>query len=133
MRKKDKRKIFKTTDGYFTDRADIKKPRRVAAIDQRRDDGALAVDKLVLKPKDHSSLTEDSLVGNNVLIAVKVKTPDGKEEYKPIFKGELEETGDKLKIKEYVEVKRKISNDTPQHRKTYKAKMKKWHKHFKDK
>ena len=148
MRKKDKRKIFKTTDGYFTDRADIKKPRRVAAIDQRRDDGALAVtkiyskkdksgkryiDKLVLKPKDHSSLTEDSLVGNNVLIAVKVKTPDGQEEYKPIFKGELEETGDKLKIKEYVEVKRKISNDTPQHRKTYKAKMKKWHKHFKDK
>ena len=72
-------------------------------------------------------------IGNNVLIAVKVKTPDGKEEYKPIFKGELEETGDKLKIKEYVEVKRKISNDTPQHRKTYKAKMKKWHKHFKDK
>ena len=69
MRKKKKtdvKKIYKTTDGIFTGRADIDKPRRVAAIEQRKDDGALAVVKirsrkgkggksyitgLVLKPK----------------------------------------------------------------------------------
>ena len=51
-RKKHKsavRKIYKTTDGYLSGRADIKKPRRVAVIHQRKDDGALAVVKIFSK------------------------------------------------------------------------------------
>ena len=77
------RKIYKTTDGYLSGRADIKKPRRVAVIDQRKDDGALAVVKIysqkdkqgkaflkrpVLKPKKHPSLSEPSIVGKKVIV-----------------------------------------------------------------
>jgi len=45
----DKRKIYKTTDGYFTGDEKIKKPRRVAVVEQSKDDGALAVCKIYSK------------------------------------------------------------------------------------
>ena len=45
--KSDVRKIYKTTDSFFTGRSDIDKTRRVAAVEQRKDDGALAVVKII--------------------------------------------------------------------------------------
>ena len=43
--KKDIRKIYKTTDGYFTSNEKIRKPRPIAVIHQR-DDKAVAIVKL---------------------------------------------------------------------------------------
>ena len=135
-RKKSVRKIYKTTDGLFNSRPEIKKPRRVAAIDQRRDDGALAVvkifskkdksgkyiiDKLVLTPNKHSSLTEDSVVGNQVIFGIK----DG-DTYRAILSSDMTDTGDRLTHKEQRKVKKGVANDTPQHRKTYRKKRKRW-------
>lgn len=132
----DVKKIYKTTDGLFMGRTDITKPRRVAAIEQRKDDGALAVvkiyskkgrdgklyiDKLVLKPEDHGSLTEDSIVGSKLLVGIKTKTESG-EEYKPLFERDFTETGDRLTKKEHKAIKKGIRN---------KWTAKKWKKHFK--
>lgn len=139
-KKGDVRKIYKTTDGYFTKNPNIKKKRRIAVIDQRRKDGALAVAKIyskkgksgkayvndvVLKPEKHSSLTEDSVVGSQVIIGTKGK---GKKNYQTIQSRDLEPTGDKLTKKEHRAVKKAVHNDTRAHRKTYKKKMRKWHK-----
>ena len=136
-KRSDVTKIYKTTDGLFTGRADITKPRRVAAIDQRKDDGALAVvkiyskkgrdgklyiDKLVLKPEDHESLTEDSIVGSKLLVGIKIKTESG-EEYKPLFERDFAETGDRLTKAEHKAIKKGIRN---------KGTAKKWKKHFKE-
>lgn len=133
----DVKKIYKTTDGMFTGRPDIDKSRRVATVAQRKDDGALAVvkiyskkdrngkayiDKLVLKPEEHTSLTEDSIVGSKVLVGVKVKTKNG-EEFKPIFERDLSDTGDRLTRKEHKAVKKGVRN---------KGTVKKWRKHFKE-
>lgn len=134
--KSDVRKIYKTTDGFFTGRSDIDKTRRVAAVEQRKDDGALAVvkvyskkgkdgkayiDKLVLLPDEHSSLTEESIVGTKLYVGVKEKTKAG-ERFKPIFRGDLTETDDALTKKEHKAVKRGIRN---------KKTVKRWKKHFK--
>ena len=136
-KRSDVKKIYKTTDGLFTGRADITKPRRVAAIDQRKDDGALAVvkiyskkgrdgklyiDKLVLKPEDHGSLTEDSIVGSKLLVGIKITTESG-EEYKPLFERDFAETGDRLTKAEHKAIKKGIRN---------KGTAKKWKKHFKE-
>ena len=148
MRKKKKsdvKKIYKTTDGIFTGRADIDKPRRVAAIEQRKDDGALAVVKirsrqgkggksyitgLVLKPENHISLTEDSIVERRVYIGIKVETEEGVA-FKPIFRGDLSETGDQLTSKELRKVRKGVGGAAKQHKKTHKRKMRLWHRHFK--
>ena len=138
-RKGDVRKIYKTTDGYFTQNPKIKKKRRVAVIDQRKKDGALAVtkiyskegksgkayiDKPVLKPEKHSSLTQDSIVGRQVIIGTKNK----EKEFQTIQARDLEPTDDKLTKKEHRSIKKAVHNDTKEHRKTYKEKMRKWHK-----
>lgn len=143
-KKSDVRKIYKTTDGYFTDNAASKKPRRVAVVDQRKDDGALAVvkiyskkdkkgkayiDKLVLRPKKHSSLAEDSIVGSQIHVGRKSK--DG--QYKAIFAREMKPTKDKLTKKEHRTVKKKGGGKTKQNKKTTKRKIKLWKKHFKGK
>ncbi len=135
------RKIYKTTDGYLSGRADIKKPRRVAVIDQRKDDGALAVVKIyskkdkqgkaflkrpVLKPKKHPSLSEPSIVGKKVHIGSK----DGAT-YKAIYKGDLRETGDKLTIWERLLILFGVRGKTKGQKKAHKTKMKKWRNHFK--
>ncbi len=140
-RKRDVKKIYKTTDGLFSGRDDIKKPRPVAVVDQRRDDGALALVKLhkqkgkksgiyvegvVLKPSKHKALTEDSIVENSVRLGKKMK--DG---HAPIFERDLKPTKDKLTRKEYSKVKKGIRGNTAAQKTKYKAKMKKWHRHFK--
>ena len=80
------------------------------------------IDKLVLKPEEHTSLTEESIVGSKVLVGVKVKTKNG-EEFKPLFRGDLVDTGDRLTTKEHKAVKKGVRN---------KGTVKKWRKHFKE-
>lgn len=43
------KQIYKTTDGYLSNKPAIKKPRNVAAIEQRKKDGAVAVVKISSK------------------------------------------------------------------------------------
>lgn len=134
-------KILETIDGYFNDRPDIDKSRRIAVIEQRKDDGAIAVVKiysqkgksgkayianLVLTPEEHKSLTENSIVGSQVIIGVKQKNGS----FKPIFTRELTETEDELSSDELKAVKKGVHNDTPKHKRTYKDKMKRWRRHF---
>ena len=107
-RKSDVRKIYETTDGYFTQNPNITKRRRVAVLKQRKDDGSLAVtkiysqdekkvggqyiEKLVLSPKKHKSLNRNSIVGSKAIVGTKDKEGN----YKAIYKGNLKATGDKL-------------------------------------
>ncbi|MBQ2714855.1 MAG: hypothetical protein IJF76_04410 [Clostridia bacterium] len=141
-KKSDVGKIYKTTDGFFNDKPHIKKPRRVVAVQQRKDDGALAVSKiyskeekkgtayiegLILYPEDHPSLDKESIVGSSVIFGVKKK--DGT--FKAIYKSDIIESNDKLTQKEIKTVQRKVQRDTKQHRKTYKSTVKKWKNHFK--
>lgn len=143
-KKKVVKKIYKTTDGIFNGRDDIRKPRPVAVVDQR-DDGALAVvkihskkgkdgkmyiDKLVLTPCKHSSLTEDSIVENRVYIGF-TKNGDQKVHI-PIYSRDLEDLNDELTQTEYKKVMKGIKGDTKDKKQKYKKKMKKWHKHFKE-
>lgn len=134
-------KILKTIDGYFNDRPDIDKSRRIAVIEKRKDDGAIAVVKiysqkgksgkayianLVLTPEEHKSLTENSIVGSQVIIGVKQKNGS----FKPIFTRELTETEDELSSDELKAVKKGVHNDTPKHKRTYKNRMSRWRRHF---
>lgn len=136
------KKIFRTTDGYFNERFDITKPRNVAVIDQRKDDGAVAVVKvfskkdrsgrayisdLELTPEEHKALTEKSIIGSQVIIGVKQRNGT----FKAILTRELQATEDELTDEELKQVKKNVHNDTPEHRKTYKRKMKRWKNHFK--
>ena len=140
-KKSEEGKILKTIDGYFNDRPDIDKTRRVVVIEQRKDDGAVAVVKiysqkdrkgkafianLILTPEEHKALTENSIVGSQVIIGVKQKNGA----FKPIFTRELTETGDELTEEELKTVKKGVHNDTPKHRQTYRTKMKRWRRHF---
>lgn len=139
---KDVGKIFITTDGYFNNKPHIKKPRRVVAVQQRKDDGAVAVSKiyskeekkgtayindLILSPKNHTSLDKESLVGSQVIFGVKLK--NGK--FKALQSRDFNETNDKLTKKELKTVQKNVQNNTKQHRKTYKSTVKKWRNHFK--
>ncbi len=138
----DVRKIYKTTDGYFTGNDKIKKPRRVAVIHQRKDDKALAVAKiyskkgkegkegyipgLTLTPQNHSSLAEDSIVGKQLHIGNK-----GVDNiYNPIFPRDLISTEDKLTKKEHRTISKKAGGTTRKNRATNKRKIKAWKKHF---
>ena len=140
--KSDVRKIYKTTDGYLAGNERSKKPRRVAVVKQRKDDGAMAVvkiyskkdksgkayvEKLVLKPENHSSLTEDSIVGRRVYVGIINKAG----EYTPIFNRDLKETNDKLTKKEHRSVMKQAGGETKQNRKTLKKTLGAWKKHFK--
>ena len=152
-KKSDVGKIYKTTDGYFTQNPAITKKRRVAVIDQRDSDGALAVTKiyskyeengkerkgkayiadLTLSPKKHSSLKKDSVVGNQVYIGTRkagAKTPAEKN-FQAIFKGDLQPTTDNLTKKELKTIRDKLQNDTLEHRATHERTMQKWHNGFK--
>ncbi len=143
QKKPDVRKIYKTTDGYFTGNPKIKKPRRVAVVEQRKDDKALAVVKiyskkgkekgkkfikgLTLSPKKHSSLTEDSIVGHQIIFGVKRG-----DSYTPIYKNDFSEVQDTLTKKEHRTIKRKAGGLNRENRKTSKKNVKRWKNHFKE-
>ena len=139
--------IYKTTDGVLSGNGRVKKKRRVAVVEKRKDDGALAVVKiykktgkeekqkegktyipnLTLTPKKHKSLTEDSIVGRKVFFGKKGE--DGK--YKAFYPMDLIDTEDKLTRKELKRIKKEVHNDTPQHRALYERKKEDWENHFK--
>lgn len=143
-RKTAVKQIYKTTDGYLSNKPAIKKPRNVAAIEQRKTDGAVAVvkisskegkeqkvgktfiPKVELTPDKHPALNKTSIVSRQVIVGVK----DG-DTFKPILTRDLKSTGDKLTRKELKAIRKAVNNDTKQHRKTYKKKLKKWRNGFK--
>ena len=148
--KSDVGRIFWTNDGYFSQHANPKKTKQrpVAVVDQRKKDGALAVTKLhtkdgksgkgcieglVIKESAHPSLKNDSIVERRVIIGTKKNgaKSDAEKNHRPIFKGDLTPTMDKLTKSEMKAVFKGIQNDTPEHRATHKRTMKKWHKGFK--
>lgn len=139
-KKSSVKKIYKTTDGYFNDKPNVKKPRRVAVIEQRKD-GAVAVVKIyskkdksgkayipnfTLDPEEHSSLTEPSIVGSRVYIGTKKDSS-----YIPIYTSDFQTMDDELTSKELKKVRRGVHNDSAKHRKTYKKKRKMWKRKFK--
>ncbi len=141
-KKTDVGKIYKTTDGFFTQNDDITKPRRVAVIKKRKDDGAVAVVKIysakgkkgnnyikgvILLPEKHSSLTEPSIVGSKVYIGTKGK--NGK--HRPIMERDLSDTNDKLTRRERQKISRKAGGPTRKNKKTSRKKIRLWKKHFK--
>lgn len=138
-------KIFITTDGFFNNRPDIKKKRLVAVVEQREDDGAIAVVKiyskknkpgtscikrLVLKPKKHTSLNEDSIVGNNVLLGITFKKSDGLKDYKAIFPRSLTDANDQLTKRELRKLRKGVRGKKSTNKKKYSKKIEKWKKHF---
>ena len=140
-RESDIRKIYETTDGYFTGNSSIDKRRRVAVIEQRKDDGALAVSKihskdgktskrfiegLVLYPKDHTSLTKDSVMESKVHIGVK----NGQGSFNPIYARDLVSTNDRLTKKEHRAARRGAGGSTKKNKQTHKRKIRNWRNHF---
>ena len=149
-RKSDVGKIYWTNDGYFTQHENPKKtkPRPVAVVDQRKQDGALAVTKLhkkegksgkdcidglVIKASDHTSLKGDSIVERRVIIGTRKSgaKSEAEKNHRPIFKGDLIPTNDKLSKAELKSVLDGVQNDSPEHRATYERTMRKWHDGFK--
>ena len=135
FRKTDKRKIYKTYDGFFNFRKDIRKPRHVVVLHQR-DDKAVTLARFhsadevhtnvipnyVIKKGTYNALTKDSLVENKLIIGRK------KEKIMP---SDMEYTGEKLRFRDYWFIKRKVNADTKQHKKTKKNTIKSWKRHFK--
>lgn len=144
-RKTNVGKIYKTTDGKFNNRPNIKKGRRVVAVHQRKDDNALAVTKLhsmknsedkrngnkdiipnlALSPEKHSSLTKNTVVEKKIIFGFKVDNT-----FYPIKAEDLTDTQDRLTNAELRKVKRGIQGDARKHRKNYKRTLKKWKRHF---
>ena len=135
-------KIYQTTDGFFYDNniKRNKKKRLVVAVNQR-DDGALAVAKIHSKkgkkdknyikgvkliPKDHPSLTEESVVSNRIIWGIKKN-----DKYLSVYPEYLKITEDNLSKKELRKVKRKINGKSLKYRISYKRTLKKWNNHFK--
>lgn len=138
------RRIYKTTDGYFTQNTKNKKPRAVAVIAQRKDDGAIAVCKihkkegknekrkipnLTLSPKRHKVLKEDSVVSSNPIVATKDKSGT----YKPIYGWEFEETKDKLTVEEHRHIMQNLGAGIEKHKKTSMKLLSDWKNHFSNK
>ena len=138
----DVRKIMKTTDGYFTKNYKIKKPRTVAVVMQRKDDGALAVVKIhsaegkgrehfmegiVLKADKHTALTEDSVVGKHIIVGTK----DANKKFSPIYARDLVDTQDKITSKERRKILKGVGGKDKKHHKSEMEKVKRWKKRFK--
>lgn len=139
----DVSKFYITTDGYFTNRSDIKKKRIVAVLEQRKSDGAVAVVKvyskegkeqkigktfipgLTLQPHDHPSLSKESIVGRQVVFGRKSRNT-----IRAIYPDDFNDTTDSLSKKELKIIRKAVHNDTKQHRASYKHKKKRWKKHF---
>ena len=141
------KKLYLTTDGFFTDRPDIRKERTVAEVLRRNSDGAIAVVKiyskegkeekigktfipgLVLKPEDHPTLTEDSIVGREVFFGVKQQNG----QYRAFYASDFQSTEDSLSITELQKILREVHNDAANHRATYENKRRNWRNHFNNK
>lgn len=130
-------KIMKTTDGYFANDPKNKKRRFLVVVDQRKDDGAVAVSKLhenkpgrkhilkgfILKPSKHSALAKDTVIDESIEIQKdRNKTP--------IMPRDLTDTDDKLTWREKRKLKRRAGGSTRKHRRTTRRKLKRWHNHF---
>ena len=135
---------MKTTDGFLGDKPHIKKTRRVAVVEQREDDGAVAlvrifkkkgkraddphayVQELVLLPDNHSSLTEESIVEAKVILGIQTAN----KQKKSIYPDDLSATDDKLTDQELKHIQENVHNDKEQHRETFLNKLKRWFNHF---
>ena len=110
-------------------------------VKQRKRDGALAVAKIhtpegkksenfvkgvVLKPENHSSLKKDSVVSKKIIVGTKDKDKN----YKPIYKGDLVDTGDKLTKKEHRKILKGAGGTDKEHHKSEKKKVKRWEQGF---
>lgn len=140
FKKTNKRKILKTTDGYFDNKSHIKKPRLVVVIEER-DDTAIGVVKIhskngkdntaliknvVIKPiKNRTSIKEESVLGSRLHIGRKIGN-----KFEPLYIVNFRDTNEKITLYEYAKIKSNIQNDTKGHRKTYKNKVKNWKNHF---
>ena len=98
--------------------------------EQKLKEGKNYIPDLVLKPKKHSALKKDSIVGRQVIVGV--KQGNGKPP-KSIYPGDLEKTQDKLTDKELKKIQAEVQNDNPKNRAHPEDKMKTWRKHFQDK
>ena len=118
----------------------------MAVVDQRKDDGALALVKIhseegkkpnvyiegvVLTTSEHSALKEVSIIENRVYYGIKRKE-NGQVVRIPIYKGDLTATDDRLTDSELEKVNKGIQGKTTEKQEKHKAKMQKWHNHFKD-
>lgn len=139
-KKPDIGRIYKTTDGFLANNPANRKSRNIAVVDQRTDDQAVAVVKIyskkgkdgkncirkvVLKPSDHTVLTEDSIVGQRVIIGRK---KDNK--LYALYPSEFSDTTDKLSKDEYSQIRKGIGGPTKKNQKSTKKKLRRWHKHF---
>jgi len=140
-------KIYKTTEGFLSNKNRRIKDRRVASIEQRKCDGAVVVVRiysedgkeekigelfipdLVLTPEEHSSLTKNSIIGRKAVFGIKI----GENKFKPLYESDFVPTGDKLSDEELRKAKEGVHNNNPRYRKTYKNKLRKWRRGFKDK
>ena len=140
------RKIYKTTDGYLAGRPKINKSRKIAVIEQRKDDGAVAVVKiyskdgkenkigkvyipdLILSPDEHPSLKKPSVVGREVFFGVK----EG-DKYYAFFPKNFRDEDDMLTKREVRNIKKNAGGQTKKNKKTLKKQTKQWRKHFKNK
>ena len=135
FKKTDKRKIYKTTDGFFNFRKDIRKPRHVVVLHQR-DDNAVTLARFHSTDEEHTNvipnyfikkgtykaLTKDSVVESKLIVGRK------KEKIMP---SDMEYTGEKIHYRDYWIIKNKVNADTRQHKKTKKNTIKRWKRHFK--
>lgn len=139
-KKPDIGRIYKTTDGFLANNPANRKSRNIAVVDQRTDDQAVAVVKIyskkgkdgkncirkvVLKPSDHTVLTEDSIVGQRVIIGRKDGTS-----FQVIHSRDLTSTDDHLTKNEYSQIRKGIGGPTKKNQKSTKKKLRRWHKHF---
>lgn len=141
MRKKNyKGKILKTSDGYLRGSILKYKNRLIVVINQRKD-GAIAVskihsiegknskdllDKVVLKPSKHKSLTKDSSIETHVIWGRKVN-----EKYVPFNIDNFLDTKDRLSNFELLKLELNRKTKNRKNYKTYKRTKKKWNNHFK--
>lgn len=143
MKKKKKNytnKILQSSDGFIAGLDKKIKPRKVLVVSQR-DDDALAISKLyskkgkntkniinkvILSPKNHSSLTKKTVVGKRVHYGRKING-----NYVPFYMSDFNDTNDRItKLEKSSINKYKRKNDLKDYKQTKKA-LNKWKNRFK--
>lgn len=82
---------------------------------------------MVLSPKKHKSLKEDSVVSSNPIVATKGR--DGK--FKAIHTRDFKPTKDKLTKKEHRHIMDNLGGGIEKHKKTSNELLQNWEKYFK--